>query len=90
MTKNSDYYGLGHFSKFVIPGATRIASTSSSSNLENVAFLNQNGSHVLVVYNNNASSAGATTFQVQVQHRTFSYTLPAGAVVTFTWPGEHE
>lgn len=90
VTKNSDYYGLGHFSKFVIPGATRVASTASSNNLENVAFLNQNGSHVLVVYNNNASSAGATTFQVKLPHRTFSYTLPAGAAATFTWPGEDD
>ncbi|GLV53374.1 hypothetical protein KDH_02290 [Dictyobacter sp. S3.2.2.5] len=87
VTKNSDYYGLGHFSKFVVPGATRVASTSSASSLENVAFVNQNGSHVLVVYNNNAS---ATTFQVQVQHRTFSYTLPAGAAATFTWSGEDD
>ena len=86
MTQNSDYYGLGHFSKFVVPGATRVGSTASSSNLENVAFVNQNGSHVLVVYNNDASSAVATTFQVRTTNdRTFSYTLPAGAVVTFTW-----
>ncbi|GCE09965.1 glycoside hydrolase family 30 protein [Dictyobacter aurantiacus] len=87
VTKNSDYYGLGHFSKFVTPGATRVASTSNSSSLENVAFVNQNGTHVLVVYNNNAS---AMTFQVQAQHSTFSYTLPAGAAATFTWSGEDD
>lgn len=82
ITKNSDYYGLGHFSKFVVPGATRIASTTSNGTLENVAFRNPNGSHALVVYNN---STTATTFQVQLQHKTFSYTLPAGAAATFTW-----
>ncbi|GHO58909.1 glycoside hydrolase family 30 protein [Ktedonobacter robiniae] len=90
VTKNSDYYGLGHFSKFVAPGSWRIASTANSSNLENVAFLNRDGTRVLVIYNHNASSAGATTFQVQVGHKVFSYILPAGAAVTFTWHEEEE
>lgn len=90
VTKNSDYYGLGQFSKFVAPGATRIASDASSGNLENVAFLNRDGSKVLIVYNSNDASSGlATTFQVQVKNKSFSYTLPAGAVVTFQWPGSH-
>lgn len=89
VTKNSDYYGLGQFSKFVKAGATRIGSTASSSNLENVAFANRDGSHVLVVYNNNDASTGtATTFQVKAGDKAFSYTLPAGAAVTFTWPDE--
>jgi O-glycosyl hydrolase len=84
--KNSDYAGLGQFSKFVTAGATRIGSTTSSNNLENVAFINRNGSHVLVVYNSNDATTGtATTFQVQTDNKNFSYTLPAGAAVTFTW-----
>ena len=90
VTKNSDYAGLGHFSKFVTAGATRIASTTTSSNLENVAFLNRNGTQVLVVYNSNDAGTGtATTFQVQTNHKSFSYTLSAGSAVTFTWSDSH-
>ncbi|HEX4203336.1 MAG TPA: glycoside hydrolase family 30 beta sandwich domain-containing protein [Ktedonobacteraceae bacterium] len=87
VTRNSDYYALGQFSKFVVPGAQRIASDTSSNNLENVAFRNRDGSNVLVVYNSNdpTSTTGPTTFQVQVGHRTFAYTLAAGAAVTFKW-----
>ncbi len=82
VTYNSDYYGLGQFSKFVLPGAYRVASNSfGSGNIEDVAFQNPNGSKVLVVYN----GGGTNTFQVEWNNEAFSYTLPAGAAVTFQW-----
>ena len=41
VTYNSDYYGLGHFSKFVEPNAYRISSNSfGSGNIKDVAFKN--------------------------------------------------
>ncbi|HEX7735523.1 MAG TPA: RICIN domain-containing protein [Ktedonobacteraceae bacterium] len=83
VTYNSDYYGLGHFSKFVTPGAYVVAANSfGSGNIEDVAFKNPNGSHVLVAYNGSGSS---NTFQVNWNNEAFSYTLPAGAAATFTW-----
>lgn len=45
------YYYIGHFSKFVRPGAVRIGASSFTENLENVAFLNPDGSIVMVVLN---------------------------------------
>ncbi|HVU69322.1 MAG TPA: RICIN domain-containing protein [Ktedonobacteraceae bacterium] len=85
VTYNSDYYGLGQASKFVQQGAYRIDSNSfGSGNIEDVAFKNPDGSKVLVVYN---GGSGSTTFQVKWNNEAFSYTLPAGAAVTFKWSG---
>jgi glucosylceramidase len=86
-TYNAEYYSLGQVSKFVKPGAVRIASnTFGSGNIEDVAFQNPDGSEALVVLNSNSSSAN--TFGVDENGQYFDYTLPAGAVATFTWtPG---
>lgn len=85
VTYNSDYYGLAHFSEFVVPGASHIGANSfGSGNIEDAAFKNPDGSKVLVAYN---STSGSSTFQVNWNNESFSYTLPAGAAVTFKWSG---
>ena len=84
-TYNAEYYSLGQVSKFVKPGAVRIDSnTFGSGNIEDVAFQNPDGSTALVVLNSNSSSSN--TFGVDENGQSFDYTLPAGAVATFTWP----
>ena len=40
VTRNVEYYALAHASRFVRPGARRIASTAGVDGLENVAFRN--------------------------------------------------
>jgi glucosylceramidase len=84
---NAEYYVLGQASKFVKPGAVRIDSnTFGSGNLEDVAFQNPDGSDALIALN--ADTSSAHTFNVDENGQYFSYTLPAGAVATFTWtPG---
>jgi len=47
----SSYYYLGHFSKYIRPGAVRILCSTKNSKLEAVAFQNPNGSVVTVVMN---------------------------------------
>jgi glucosylceramidase len=47
---NSFYY-IGHFSKFIRPGAKRVQAAPSRSNLISTAFLNTDGSLVVVVMN---------------------------------------
>jgi glucosylceramidase len=86
-TYNAEYYVLGQASKFVKPGAVRIDSnTFGSGNLEDVAFQNPDGSDALVALN--ADTSSAHTFNVNENGQYFTYTLPAGAVATFTWtPG---
>jgi glucosylceramidase len=45
------YYYLGHFSKFIRPGAKRVQSAASRSALLSTAFLNTDGSLIVVVMN---------------------------------------
>ena len=78
-----EFYTLGHFSKFVLPGAYRIYS-GNGAGIITAAFLNPDGSKALVAYNDTASSV---TFQVQWGTQLFSYTLPSYAGATFTWTG---
>lgn len=47
----SSYYYLGHFSKFIQPGAYRVASHCSEDRLETAAFENPDGSVVTIVLN---------------------------------------
>ncbi len=78
-----DFYTLGHFSKFVLPGACRIYSANSAG-IIGAAFLNPDGSKVLVAFND---TAAAIAFQVQWGGRSFAYSLPSFAGATFTWSG---
>jgi glucosylceramidase len=45
------FYYIGHFSKFVRPGARRIASSSNRVALQTTAFVNKDGSIVVIVMN---------------------------------------
>jgi glucosylceramidase len=48
----NSYFYIGHFSKFIRPGAKRIASSTMSDDLLSTAFQNKDGSIVVVVMNN--------------------------------------
>ncbi len=45
------YYYIGHFSKFIKPGAKRISSSASRSQLLTTAFQNEDGKTVVIVMN---------------------------------------
>jgi glucosylceramidase len=51
LTYTNAYYYIGHFSKFIEPGAKRVAATASRSQLETTAFKNKNGKTVVIVMN---------------------------------------
>ena len=51
LTFTNSYYYIGHFSKFIRPGAKRVASVSSSNSLLTTAFKNTDGSLAIVVMN---------------------------------------
>ncbi|MFF8469180.1 RICIN domain-containing protein [Streptomyces griseus] len=85
VTRNAEFYVLGHVSKFVKAGATRIGSTSQGAGgVQNVAFQNSDGSRAAVVVN---TGSGAQRFSLTDNGKSLAYTLPAGAVATFTWDG---
>ena len=47
----NEYYYIGHFSKFIQPGAKRIIASASRSALQTTAFKNEDGTVVVVVMN---------------------------------------
>jgi glucosylceramidase len=94
-TLRTEYYQLGQVSAYVQPGARRIDSPNFvtyglngsnvetvSAGLDDVAFLNPDGSRVLVAYDNSTSP---TSFAVHSDGRYFTYTIPAQAMTTFVW-----
>ncbi len=85
ISRNVEYYVLGHLAKYVQTGAYRIASnTFGSGSLEDVAFKNPDGSIAVLVYN---AANTANQFSMNWQGKTVNASLPAGAVATFTWAG---
>jgi glucosylceramidase len=48
---NSSYYYLGHFARFIRPGAQRILCANTGTNLLTTAFLNQDGKIAVVILN---------------------------------------
>jgi glucosylceramidase len=87
VTRDAEYYTLGHLARFVRPGAVRIASTSFGTTgwngqIMDAAFRNPDGSTALVVHNENDNPA---SFAVAQGDASFAYTLPGGALATFTW-----
>jgi glucosylceramidase len=82
VTRNVEYYALAHASRFVRPGARRIASSTGRGGLDTVAFRNTDGAIALLVAN---PAKQARAFSVRVGAKSFGYRLPAGSVATFTW-----
>jgi glucosylceramidase len=83
VTRNVEYYVLAHVSKFVRPGAHRIASSTNVGGLQSVAFRNtDDGSKVLIVLN---SGASPVSFAIHSDSRAINYALPSGAVATIVW-----
>ena len=78
-----EYYELGHFTKFVRPGAVRVGS-AELGRVKNVAFENVDGSKVLVVHNGRDAPA---SFAVNIDgDRHFDVVdLPRDAIATYTW-----
>ncbi|MFG2645068.1 ricin-type beta-trefoil lectin domain protein [Streptomyces sp. NPDC048370] len=78
-----EYYTMGHLTKFVRPGAHRIASTATSE-VPNVAWRNPDGSKALIAYND---STAARQMTVNWGSGHYTYTLPGKTSATFTWSG---
>ena len=81
VTKNLDYWALGHASRFVSPGAVRIGSSQpAGSPVSNVAYRNRDGSLIVVAHNQGHQ---ARTFDLDVGDRQVTATLGAGAAATY-------
>ncbi|MGA7857402.1 MAG: glycoside hydrolase family 30 beta sandwich domain-containing protein [Terracidiphilus sp.] len=79
----ADYYVLGQASKFLLPGAVRIASDEpADTKLKDVAFRNPNGT--VVLYALNAGTTGQD-LRIGFRKKVVVTTIPAGSVATFVW-----
>lgn len=54
----NSYYYIGHFSKFIKPGARRVAAISNRDKLSTTAFVNTDGSLAVVVMNRTGDTIG--------------------------------
>ena len=81
---NADYWSVAHFSPFTERGSVRIASgaAAEAGPISNVAFLNADGSIVLVAYNTGSANA---TFAVNWLGQQFLYSLGPQSAATFRW-----
>ncbi|RKR83782.1 glucosylceramidase [Mucilaginibacter gracilis] len=75
------YYAMAHFSKFVRPGAVRVASNNLDA-LASVAFKLPDSKKVLIVTN-----TGTTTqiFDIFFKGKAVTTSLKAGSVATYLW-----
>jgi glucosylceramidase len=81
ITRNVEYYALGHASRFVLPGAYRIGLDKRSDGVEAAAFVNPDGSRVAVLHRN--SGDGAVTIAIDSER--YSLPLARGSVATVRW-----
>ncbi|WP_340389143.1 glycoside hydrolase family 30 beta sandwich domain-containing protein [Paenibacillus sp. FSL E2-0151] len=82
ITRNVEYYVLGHISRYVRPGAVRVASTQEQGKIENVTFRNPDGTMVLVAAN---TGEAEVSFDVVMSGDSFRYILPSQSAATFRW-----
>ncbi|OAQ38958.1 glycosyl hydrolase [Pedobacter psychrophilus] len=74
------YYYIGHFSKFIKPGAKRIVASPTRSQLQTTAFLNPDGEIVVVVMNN---TKGKIDFQMWMDGKITDTAISAHAMNTY-------
>jgi glucosylceramidase len=81
ITRNVEYYILGHASRFVLPGAYRVGTTKRDDGVEAAAFINPDGSRVAILHRDKGD--GPVT--IALDRTRYAVPLPAGAVATVRW-----
>jgi glucosylceramidase len=79
LTYMSSYYYLGHFSKFVRPGAKRVSAVTDDDRLLTVAFKNEDGKLAVIVLN---LSDDAVPFSFWIDGAAAKSTSPAHSIMT--------
>lgn len=77
---NSSYYYIGHFSKYIKPGAVRLGLETELPSLLATAFRNPDGSVAVVVQN---ESDEAQPFVLELGGEAAGETLPAHSIATY-------
>jgi glucosylceramidase len=75
----NSYYYIGHFSKFIRPGAKRIISSTSRGQLLTTAFKNTDGSIIVVVMNQSNESI---PYHMGIGNKAVAYTSQPHSIQT--------
>lgn len=73
----NSYYYIGHFSKFIRPGAKRISTGTTANHLSATSFLNVDGSLVVVALND---SDNAIDYMLTIDGKTAKLKMPARSI----------
>ena len=76
---NSSYYYIGHFSKYIAPGAVRIGLESQAEGILSTAFRNPDGSFALVLMN---ESDEAHSITLELKGEIAATHLPPHSIIT--------
>lgn len=79
----SSYHALGHFARFIQPGARRVLCAATKEALEATAFVNPDGRIAVVALNRGEQ---ALRFELNVQGQAYAAELPARAIASFVAP----
>lgn len=82
ITYNPPHYVFGHFSKFIKPGAKRIACTSNNDQLIATAFINPDHTIASVIHN---LSEEDMMFQLWMEGKVLKSTIPARGIITMIY-----
>jgi glucosylceramidase len=81
VTRNVEYYVLGHASRFVLPGAYRVATATRGDQVEATGFVNPDGSRVAILHR----KSGNGPLTIGLDGELYSVALTAGSVATLRW-----
>jgi O-glycosyl hydrolase len=83
MKKSGGFYGLTHYSRYVRRGGVVVESTGDVDKLTHVAFLNRDGTKVLVL--SNAGAKRDVVVEYDGSDKVFAVSLDADSVTTLVW-----
>ena len=81
VSRNVEYYVLGHASRFVLPGAYRVSTVKRGDDVEAAAFLNRDGSRVAILHR----KSGDEPITIALDGERYAIALPNGSVATVRW-----
>jgi len=82
LTYMNSFYYIGHFSKFIRPGAQRVAATTNDDKLQSVAFKNPDGKLAVVVLNVQDEEI---PFKLWIDGQVAKTTSPAHSIITVVY-----
>lgn len=75
----SEFYYIGHFSKFIKNNARRLGTTTNRDYLSSTSFINENGEIVVVVMN---TSGKETKYNLWIEGKSLQIVSPANSIQT--------